>query len=448
MGVAVGMTRAELDTFPGLTMLPRSLAEEHATRAAVLNVAAAFTPRIEMVPTPGSLTGVLDMAGTALIFGTPARSTKAIASAVHALGLRARFAVSSNFHTAVCVAPFAVKEPRLIPMGEEKRWLGSLPVAALGLTAEQMERLDLWGIRTLAELAALPEVELIVRLGQQGKRMRSLALGEYPHLMVPEEDAFALEDFLEFDSPEDRLEALLFVAGPMLDQLIARAQMHALSLASVTLTLLLDGGGEHVRTLKPALPLADRTILLKLMNLDLQAHPPPAAVTGLRITAEPGKRGKVQMGLFSPQLPEATRLDVTIAQMEAMVGEGRVGSPRLLDTHHPEDFAMERFVVPTKPPSPPPQRFSSVVRRVRPAHPLRVWLDSASGGPGSFHYEDRRYRVIEAYGPWRNSGAWWSERVWAREDWDVCAACGDSVLLCVLAHDRLQHHWRLEAFYD
>lgn len=452
LGVAVGMTRAELDTFPGLTLLPRSLGEEGSARSALLNMTAAFTPRMEFVSTPGSLTCVLDMAGTGLIFGSAAQSTRSIAKAVQALGLRARIAVSGNFHAASCAAPFAIKEPRIISPGEERGALGPLPIAALrlagDLTESQAATLELWGIRTLAELAALPEVELIVRLGQPGKRLRELALGEHRHLMVPEDAAFSLEDYVEFDAPEDRLEALLFVAGPMLDQLIACAQMHALSLASVTLTLPLEGGGEHVRLLKPALPLADRHILLKLMHLDLQAHPPSAAVMGLRITAEPGERGKVQMGLFSPQLPEATRLDVTLAQIEAMVGEGRVGSPRLLDTHHAEDFRMERFTVPTKQPAPPPQRFSAVLRRLRPPVGLRVWLDAASGRPGSFFYEEKRYRVTEAYGPWRHSGAWWSERVWAREDWDVRAEWGERALLCVLEHDLLRHCWQLEGFYD
>ena len=133
--------------------------------------------------------------------------------------------------------PYAVRGPCILARHREHEHLGRLPVVALPLTEEQIETFDLWGIRTLAELAALPETDLVTRLGQAGKRLRSMARGEWPHLMVPEEAASTLEEFVEFDAPEDRLEALLFVAGPMLDQLIARAQMHALSLASVTVTL-------------------------------------------------------------------------------------------------------------------------------------------------------------------------------------------------------------------
>lgn len=448
LGVTNAMTRAQLDAFPALTVLPRSVSEEKAARLAVLHMAAGFTPRTEFVGAEGRLVPVMDMSGTGLIFGDASRCMATVAKAVGTLGLTAQYAVSANFHAAVCAAAFASRDGSILPAGQEPQCLGSLPVAALPLSAERAATLELWGIRTLAELAALPEVELVARLGQEGKRLRSMALGEWPHLLVPEEAAILLEEFVEFDAPENRLEALLFVAGPMLDQLIARVQRHALSLASLTITLLLDGGGEHVRVLKPALPLADRAVLLKLMHLDLQTHPPSAEVMGLRIGAEPGKRGKVQMGLFSPQLPEPTRLEVTLAQIEAMVGEGRVGSPRLLDTHRPDSFTIERFVPPTKIPEPSKRQLSTAVRRVRPPLGVRVWLDAPTRRPKSLVFESKHYSVVEAYGPWRRSGEWWSERVWSREEWDVRAAFGASSLLCVLAHDLLREFWQIEAFYD
>lgn len=447
-GVAAGMTRTELDAFPDVIALPRSTVEENATRSAILQMTAAFTPRVEIVPEDDNFICVLDMTGTALIFGDIRTVLRRIDKAVRKLGIVPRLASSGNFHAAVCAAPFARKEPAVLAHGEEGPWLGRLPLSALKLTEEHAARLELWGVRTLAELGRLSETELVVRLGQTGKRLRELALGVHLHLMVPEEPSLTLEDALEFDSPEDRLEALLFVAGPMLDQLIARAQAHALSLAAVTFTLSLDGDGEHKRTLKPALPLADRNILLKLFNLDIQAHPPANAVVALRIQAEPGKRGQVQAGLFSPQLPEATRLDVTLAQIASMVGEGNVGSPRLLDTHRPDSFAMDRFVVPANSPSTGASKFTAMLRRVRPPILLRTWLNVDNGQPLSFAFEGKRYHVLSAFGPWRLSGEWWSQRVWSQEEWDVQARCGECLLLCVLTHDLLHHDWRLEALYD
>ncbi len=63
--------------------------------------------------------------------------------------------------------------------------LSELPLSVLELSPEHAELFAHWGIRTLGQLAELPEVGLITRLGQQGKRLRQLARGECPHLFAP-----------------------------------------------------------------------------------------------------------------------------------------------------------------------------------------------------------------------------------------------------------------------
>ena len=127
-------------------------------------------------------------------------------------------------------------------------------------------------------LAALPEKELIARMGQEGRRLRQLARGELPHHFVPYEAAFELQERMELDTPVEQLDSLLFVLGVMLEQLILRATARVLALASVTITLSLEGDATHVRTVRPALPTNDRPLWLKLLQLDLEAHPPPAAI--------------------------------------------------------------------------------------------------------------------------------------------------------------------------
>ena len=88
----------------------------------------------------------------------------------------------------------------------------------------------------------------------------------------------------ELDSPVEVLESLLFVIGVMLEQLIVRATARVLALASVTIRLSLEGGASHSRTVRPALPTNDRHLWIKLLHLDLEAHPPHAAILSLRVT--------------------------------------------------------------------------------------------------------------------------------------------------------------------
>jgi protein ImuB len=449
LGVLQGMTRAELDGFNGLIVLRRSEVEERGARAALLEMAGAFTPRVEVVAASASaFVMVLDMTGTSLIFGPSSQSLNAVAQALALLRFIGRLAASANFQTAVCLAPSASKAPALVPEGSEAIRLSSLPLSALQLTHQQSDTMALWGLRTLGELAALPEVELVERLGQDGRRLWLLARGEHLHLMVPEEPVFTLEEFVAFDAPVELLESLLFVLGPMLDQLLARAQNRSFAVASVTVKLGLDGGGGHKRTIKPALPVLQREVLLRLIHLDLQAHPPQAGVMSVHLRAEPGDRSKVQLGLFTPQLPEALRLDVTLARIAALVGEDRVGRARLRDSHAPEGFVMERFTVPGIPPKQTTARHALALRRYRP--PLTLSVKHEDRRLVSFYLQGKRYAVQEAYGPWRKSGEWWSSGVWSREEWDISAKAAptNETLLCVIVHDLLSHCWQLEALYD
>lgn len=449
LGVVAGMTRSQLECFDTLLVLRRSKQEERSARFALLEAAGAFTPRIEVRPSlVSAFLFALDMTGTTRIFGSPSQAINKITKSITSLRFFGQIAASANLHAAACVATSARKASILLPSGQEAKHLSELPLSALNLTPKQADTFSLWGIHTCGDLAELSEVELVVRLGQEGKRLRLLARGEYPHLLVPEEPVFLLEECLSFDAPVELLDSLLFVLSPMLDQLLARAQSRAYALASVTVKLLLDGGGEYVRTIKPALPVAQRDILLKLLHLDLQAHPPSAGILGVFLHAEPGDRSKVQLGLFAPQLPEPLRLDVTLARIAALVGEERVGRPRLQDTHRPDSFTIERFSVPTS--SAKERRNARAIvnlRRCRPPATLTVHHEDQR--LAAFFLQGKRYAVEKAYGPWRKSGDWWSGSVWSHEEWDVHAvASEDDTLLCLLSHDLLRHHWQLEALYD
>ena len=307
LGMKHGMTRVEVDTFQDPVVLARSLRAETATKAILLECAAAFSPRIEDCSEDTALLCGIDIAGTQDLFGPPAMLARSLLQRVKSLGISAQIVVSNNFHAAVCLAkaPSPCTSIQVIPFGEEAAVLAPLPLTVLDLTEQQAETFALWGIRTLGMLAALPEEELIARMGQYGRHLRQLARGELAHLFQPVEPAFALDERMELDTPVELLESLLFVVGIMLDQLILRATARILSMATVTITLSLEGRTSHSRTIRPALPTTDKQLWMKLLHLDLKAHPPPASILALALHAEPGSTSKVQSGLFSPPLPEA-----------------------------------------------------------------------------------------------------------------------------------------------
>jgi protein ImuB len=455
LGMVRGMTRVEVDTFPASSALARSVKEEAATRAILLECAGAFSPRLEEPNVversqDAAFTCGIDIAGTRSLFGPPEVLARKLVERVRAVGMRACATVSSNLHAAECMARglppnIAV---RVISQGEEAAALAELPFTVLDPTREQAATLAAWGMHTLGMLAALPEKDLVARMGQEGRRLWQLARGQRPHLFQPVEPPSALAEQMELDSPVELLDSLLFVAAAMLDQLIVRANARLVALAAVNLTLTLDRGGTHARTVRPALPTNDKQLWIRLLHLDLEAHPPHAAVLAVALDAEPGATSKVQLGLFSPQLPEASRLDVTLARIRAVVGEDNVGRAVLLDAHTPDAFRIEAFRVAegedvttasTEP--------RAAVRQLRPAESVTVTLEAQR--PMRFTFRGQSYKVDRAYGPWLTGGDWWQPTLWGHEQWDIVARAGDnSLLCCCLVRDRMHSGWQMVSLYD
>lgn len=450
LGVAHGMTRVELETIPSIVVLRRSIIEEEAARMALLECAGTFSPRVEDRTRDGSFCCVIDIAGTEKLLGPPAVLSASLQSSLKALGITASIAISANFHATLSLARSI--SPRsavlIVPAGSEHIALASCPLSVLDLPEQQAETFSLWGIRTLGMLAELPERELIARMGQAGKRCRLLARGEFPHLFLPAETPFVLEERMELDTPVEILESILFVLGAMLEQVTRRAAARVLALASVTLTLLLEGGGSHTRTVRPALPTNDRQLWIKLLRLDLEAHSPQAAILAVTLKADPGSTSKVQLGLFSPQVPDPMRLDVTLARIRAIVGEENVGRAELKDTHKPDELNVQPFVVASSYTAKQAHQASrAAVRQLRPPENAAVALQHSR--PQTFTFRDKRYAVEHDYGPWLMGGDWWNSAQWGVEQWDLIGRSQEGVLLCCcLIRDLATNRWHVAALYD
>ncbi len=451
LGVSCGMSRVEVDTFPSVVLLSRSETEESGSKGALLECAGMFSPRVEDRSSDTAFLCAIDIAGTEKLFGPPSMLAQTLLDRAKSLGIAASVAVSCNLHAAVCLARgmSAQAGVAVIAPGDESKALASLPLTVFDLSEEHADTFFSWGIRTLGMLAVLPEIELVARMGQAGKRLRQLACGKLPHLFVPVEPELKLEESMELDTAVELLDSLLFVIGVMLEQLIVRANGRMVALAAVTITLFLDDKISHTRTVKPALPTNNRQLWIKLLHLDLEAHPPQAPILSLTLTAEPGSISKVQLGLFSPQLPEPMRLDVTLARIRAIVGENNVGRAVLKDTHRPDAFHMESFSIPSGTILPVESSRSTVaMRQLRPAENLAS-ITLRGQKPVAFFFREKRYKVERAYGPWQVSGDWWNPMLWQHEQWDLAARSHEGILLCCcLIRNLTQNSWQMVALYD
>ncbi len=491
LGLRVGMSRLQAESFirssnsSGIALRFRAKQQEDLAFHVLMECAERFSPRIEVLASPTeSVSGamlVLDIAACERLFGTPKQIAAALLRAADAAGFEASAATSINVYAAV-VAARGFAGITIVPAGSEADVLAPLPLAVLELEPEQRETFASWGIRTLGQLAGLPQTALVARVGEVGRRLQALSRGDCEHLLAPVEppaDA-VLSESTELEHPVDLLEPLLFLISRMLEQIAARAAARALAIAQVETRLVLDGvvRREHQRIVRPALPEWSHSTLLKLVQLDLELHPPEAAVIALHLVAQPARSQSVQQGLFTPQTPEAGRLEILLARLRNLVGEERVGAAELLDSHRPEAFRMAPFVPGASTALCSGARTCpSALRILRPPRVIRVEVQQAAEKVGArcpapkgasdfeglsvslkrypdtnlslaaFYLEGQKFVVQKDSGPWKASGAWWTYPDWSREEWDV-ALGGQDKKCCRVARDPASNCWYLIGIYD
>ena len=408
-------------------------------RARLRKCAETFSPNLEE-PAPGLW--LFDLRGLARLFGTPHQIANAIRRQSPA---ETRIAVAAN-PTAATTAARGLPGVTVIAPGKEKERLGPLPVALLDLSEELTETLSAWGIRTFEEFAALPERGVAERLGPEGLRIYRRALGLAVRPLVPDVEPVTFEGSLTLEHPLELLEPLSFLLSRLLNDVCAKLASHGFATNEIQVTLSLEGGGEHARCIRLPYAGRDPVSFLKLVQFDLAAHPPKAPITGVAVKVRPVEPRRLQTGLFLPQSPGSEKLELTLAKLSSIVGEGNVGAVELPDTHRPGAFRIMKFsALPNVQPSMSIQEPHLAMRLFRPPLPASVVLEDSR--PQHISARGIRGEVAGWAGPWRTSGEWWRADFWARDEWDVSLRNGEIYRL-YRDHAAMSREWFIEGNYD
>ncbi len=511
-GVEVGATKSQLEAWENLALRARSESQETSAHAALLDCAQSFSPEVEDT-SPGTV--LLNLAGLEPLLGPLPQIVRDLARRVSQMGLEANIAVAANPDAALLAAR-GFPGVTLIPEGREAERLGDLPVdvllesfsSDLSSDAEEAARwaetFDRWGIRKLRALAALPEVPVSERMGQRGIRLQKLARGAASRNLRVLEPRLIFAESVELEYPIVLLEPLAFLLNRMLEQVCARLKARALAVQELRLNLELavtqpNGCAsftrtftrtrKFTRTLRLPTPMLDAKVFLKLLQLDLQAHPPGAPIVKIHLSADPARPRALQSGLFQPVFPEPEKLELTLARIAGIVGEGRVGSVELLDTHREGAFAVRHFA-PVAPAEPAPtepktkqsgnrkkdmsmpdndsacpveenaedkleesakEKMSAVIalRLFRPPLVARVTLREAKPVRlRCLERQDIAGEIVWTAGPWRSSGDWSEQEGWSREEWDIAVSAETGLVLYRLVQDKLSGNWFVEGTYD
>jgi len=424
-----------------------------------------FSPIVEEVRTS---TVVIDIEGCELLFGSPYELAKEVSE--RAKKSRTEGGLESPLNVAVAANPDAAIHAATYLQGityvspaEELTCLGEFSVERLDhslinlekkVADEILETLRLWGVRSFADLASLPVAGVSERLGQAGIKLQQLAAGKTERHLKVKQPAPVFAHSLELEHAITELEPLSFIFARLLHQLCAALNAYALATNEVCVAMQLENRTAHERKLALPHPMRDHKVLLKLLLLDTEMHPPQAAVRSVSISCEPVKPRVLQNGLFVPLAPAPDKLELTLARLAKLVGEENIGSPTVLDTHRPDAFSVKRFTLVTKPDRRKRRQIGNQqclgFRMFRP--PLRAIVQADQGWPTQVSAWGKQRsvygKVVSAAGPWRTTGDWWRDDRWARDEWDVTLERSGQQTLYRIYKELKTETWFVEGNYD
>ena len=207
-------------------------------------------------------------------------------------------------------------EVRAVPAGAEAAFLRPFDVSLLPLDPEMVQRLQILGLETLAEVARLSLPELQSQFGFEGERLWQLANGIDSEPLRPRSRRESLEAALAFEAPVAGIEVLIAASK----QLVSRLRLPLKGRAARELVLqaeLVSGRGwERRLVFRDAIGLGqsgEDGRLAFVLRSSLANFPPPQAVRSLslRLSGLSGETGKQlslgERGRQQRQLQEAVR---------------------------------------------------------------------------------------------------------------------------------------------
>jgi nucleotidyltransferase/DNA polymerase involved in DNA repair len=476
-GVRTGMTVAQARALiPDLVVIHRSSVAERAAADALIDAAESISPVVE----EGEQGCVwLDLTGSKRFYRhsiaqDPSDTVEnAIAEEImrraRRIGLEAAVGIATSKEAAHLAARCG--GARIIPPGKEREFLDWMPLDLIGLgTNERGDDLETMlkrlGIRRLGDLARLDGRAVGTRLGNRGAELMRLARGEGSATVIARPRVETFTEAVELEYGIENLEPLNFVMRAMIGQLTERLAMRGMVAGDLTLALGLADHRRDERRVTVAAATIEVRSLLTLINLSLEASPPPAAVETIRLTAEPRTPRPAQADMFIPPSPAPDRLEAAMARIAAMCGPDRVGVITSANSHRSEAVRIGTFSPPPAAPvngdgaadnsnaemqniqrnsahpratrvsrscarfardaesvsiipgnmntmagKPPAWNATArmVMRTMRPAEEVEVMCTRET--PKFVRGKNICARVVSAAGPWRRQGEWWAAAV-------------------------------------
>jgi protein ImuB len=464
-----------------------SPALERAARETLLDVALSLSPRAELAPRSSGLfvsegAVYVDASGIDALHEDERSFASVLLARSERAGLAGVVALASSRSIARLAARHlahsSTEAIQVLSEKGEKTFLGPLPIDLLDPNDRMAETLTRFGIHRIADLLRLPRRDLAARLGPEILDLTRLARGEEIETPLPAPQNHRLEEGFDLEAPIASAEPLAFVFRGLVSRLIGRLELRSLGCVSLSLEMTLENGGKENRRIGLATSTQDERVLLRLLRLEIESNPPDVAIDGVCLSCDGVPLRREQLDFFEPRGPSPSQLDETLAELSALCGPERVGSPALVDDHRPDAFALKPFTpkrwappssrrgassrkasggrrerhrtTPSHPTKPSPSRSGKLkapqltLRAFRP--PLHAEVRIEAGRPTFLRSAVSQGEVLGSAGPFRTTGGWWSESAhFAVDHYDIQMTDGTVLRLCF---DWKRKRWQIDGLYD
>ena len=459
LGIEAGLTATQAITrCADLLIRYRSPAAEAAARRLLIDAAFTLSPRVEETRDGVCTIDLMGAPSPRAVQNAARRAIRRLAGQ----GLAIFAGLAPHPDVAFYAAQCAGNAPgQVLAVGDSRAFLAALPLEMAEPAPALAGVLARWGITTLGGLSNLTRQDIGVRLGEAGIALWDRAAGHTERVLKHVAPPTVFEEMIEWENGVETLEPLLFLLRRFVDQLALRLENAHHVAEAVLLKLMLDDGTFHRRRFRLPEPTCRADVIFRMLHTHLESVRTESSVTGLRVRLKPGRPHARQQGLFEADLRDPLQFAETLARLTGIVGDGRIGSPRLENTHRPDAIRLETLETaaaldgldeaddPLPPLGLPLRRFRPPIpARIRPQRRQVLTLDTCVKSQdltSSLDSTVARGTIRDWRGPWRSSGDWWEEgRFWSRDEWDVELADGGIYRLVQTRPDNL---WFIEGEY-
>jgi len=352
-------------------------------------------------------------------------------------GIPMRLGVGANKMVARAAA--YVADGSVCRAGGERTLLEPLSLALLEIDPKTIERLRLLGIDSLGDLARLPHGPFVRRFGKAAAHWHALARGIDPRPFEPRGHAVAIEAAIFGEGRATDEAQVLFALRVLLARVCADLERCGKRAGALRLEIELEDADTQSMDVPLAMPTAHERTMFEMLRAKLAGSTFASGIVGLRVRALRLEEGGEAQALFAADDLDPQRVAITIARLEAVLGES-IARARTREAHVLEDrFVYEPFAPPAKAMFAPTYPEGELVPQLRLLEIREVPVELRGGAPAVVGQQ----AVLECVGPWRVAERAYVPAPVTRDEYDVVLEDGTFARIY-----RQGTHWYVRGVYE